>query len=383
MSGLSAIVLAAGRSSRMAELKPLAGLDGDTLLAHAVGTFTAIGVDDIVVVTGHRGGEVAEAAAALGARPVANPRFDDGMFTSVQAGAAALGEGRASFVLPVDCPLVRPETAGRVARAAADAGAEVAVPVFAGRAGHPPLLAAALTAEIPAAAPPGGLRGLLAGRGREPLRVVVRDPGVLHDADTPAELERLRALAPLEALPSERRCLALLREHGASSRLVAHSLAVASVAGALAAALNERRQWLCAPLVVAAALLHDVLRAEPHHAAAGADLLARLGYPRLAPIVRGHMHLGDADGELPDEAQVVYLADKLVLGDRPVTLEERFADRLARVGDDADARRAVAARRAEAVLVQARMEAALGRPVAGVLGAVRPGPSAGAGSAGA
>ena len=128
---------------------------------------------------------------------------------------------------------------------------------------------------------------------------------------------------------------------------------------ALAAALNERQQHLCLPLVAAAALLHDVARAEPAHADAGADLLVRLGYPRLAPPVRSHMHLGGAAGAPLDEAQVVYLADKLVLGDRVVGLEERFAARLGRVAGDAAAREAALVRRDEArrVLARARGDA--------------------------
>ena len=360
MGELSAIVLAAGYSSRMGDLKPLAELGGRTLLERAVGVFTAIGVDDVVVVTGHRGGEVAAAAEALGSRPVANPRFDDGMYTSVQAGADAVGAGRRFFLLPVDCPLVRPETAGRLARAGEAAGAEVVLPVHDGRTGHPPLLAPALREAILTAEPAGGLRELLAG-GPAPLLVETGDPGVLNDADTRGELEALRAAAAAEELPSERRCLELLHERAAP---VAHCLAVAAVAAALAAALNERGQCLCVPLVVAAALLHDVARTERRHADAGAELLAGLGHGRLVPLVRGHMRLGDgADDDDLGEAQLVYLADKLVLGDRLVTLDERFAARLAQVGDDAGAREGVLARLEEARLVQARVERALGRPL--------------------
>jgi molybdenum cofactor cytidylyltransferase len=358
---LSAIVLAAGHSSRMGELKPLLSLGGRTLLERAVAVFTSVGIDDVVVVTGHRGDEVAAVAGALGARPVANPRYDDGMYTSVQTGAAAVAEDRRFFLLPVDCPLVRPETAGRVARAGAAAGAEVALPAHAGRTGHPPLLAPVLRAAILAAEPAGGLRELLAGRPQ--LRVEVDDPGVLHDVDTRADFEALRAAAAAEDLPSERRCLELLREGRGDEARVAHCAAVASVAAALTAALNERHQCLCAPLVVAAALLHDVARDEPRHAEAGADLLQRLGYARLAPLVRGHMRLGAPLADQLDEAQIVYLADKLVLGDRVVTLDERFGARLQQVAADPDAWEGVLARLAEARGVQARVEQALGRPL--------------------
>jgi molybdenum cofactor cytidylyltransferase len=362
MSGPSAVILAAGYSSRMGDLKPLADLRGRTLLARAVDTFAAIGVEDVVVVTGHRGDEVGAAAEELGARPVPNPRFDDGMYTSVQAGAAAVGDGRRFFLLPVDCPLVRPETAGRLARAGDAAGAEVVVPVFDGRPGHPPLLGPAMRAEILGAEPAGGLRELIAGRPEPPLEVPVDDRGVAHDADVPADLQRLRELAVTEDLPSERRCYEVLLARVPPAR-IAHSRAVASVAFALASALNERGQCLCVPLVVAAALLHDVARAEPHHGDAGAALLHELGYDRVAPLVRRHMRLGDAAAGNLDEMQLLYLADKLVQDDRLVGLDARFAVRLARHAGDPEALAGVHARLAEARLVQARVEAILGRPL--------------------
>ena len=125
MERLAAIVLAAGRSSRMHELKPLLEAGGRTLLERAVGAFTAVGIDDVVVVTGHRGDEVAPVAARAGAGTVPNPRFDDGMYSSVQAGVAALAAGVTRFfLLPADVPLVRPETVGRLARAAGSAAGQ-------------------------------------------------------------------------------------------------------------------------------------------------------------------------------------------------------------------------------------------------------------------
>ena len=359
----TAIVLAAGYSSRMGELKPLADLNGRTLLARAVETFTTIGVEDVVVVTGHRGDEVAAAAEALGARPVPNPRFDDGMYTSVQAGAARVGEGRRFFLLPVDCPLVRPETAGRLARAGSAEGAAVVLPVHGGIPGHPPLLAPQVRDEILAGEPAGGLRELLTGRPEPALRVDVDDPGALYDADTSGDLDHLRRLAVAEELPSERRCLELLHGAGLGEERVAHSVAVAAIAAALTAALDERGQCLCVPLVVAAALLHDVARAEARHGDAGADLLEGLGYARVARIVRRHMRLGEALGDDLDETQVVFLADKLVQDDRLVGVDERFAVRLERHAGDPEALEGVRARLEEAHAVQARVEAALGRPL--------------------
>jgi molybdenum cofactor cytidylyltransferase len=387
---LAAIVLAAGRSSRMGDLKPLLEVEGRTLLEWAVSGFHGAGVDDVIVVTGHRDAEVATVAERAGAAVRDNPGFEDGMFSSVRAGVAALDPGVARFfLLPADVPLVRPETIGRLARAGrpgpvgegaeqpSSAGPgtapEVLYPAVAGATGHPPLVAASLRAEILAAGPSGpegGLRALLMGHIAASAIVEVDDAGVLLDADTPEDLAVIRQRAVGEGLPDETRCLELLAENGLPESRVAHSRAVAAVAGALAAALDARGQHLCGPLVHAGGLLHDIARSQPRHPDAGADLLEGLGYPRVAAVVRQHMELSRDAGQDVDEAKVVFLADKFVQGDRLVGLEERFAVRLVRHRGDADALAAVRRRKAQAEKVLANVERLLGRSVETVLPAL-------------
>ena len=377
MERLAAIVLAAGRSSRMGDFKPLLDIDGRTLLEWAVAGFRGAGVDDVLVVTGHRGGEVGAASERAGARAVANAEFDHGMFSSVRAGVEALSAGVSRFfLLPADVPLVRPETIGRLARAARDAATvpggppDVVYPATSGATGHPPLVSAALRDEIVAAGPDGpdgGLRRVLMDHIARSAVVDVGDPGVLLDADTPDDLAGIRERAAGEGVPDEARCLGLLAESGLPETRIAHSRAVAAVAAALAAALNERGQHLCEPLVLAGGLLHDIARDQPRHADAGAELLERLRYPRVAAIVRRHMEFGAGAGADVDEAQVVFFADKLVQGDRVVGLDERFAVRLLRHRGDAEALTAVRRRRAQAEAVRDAVEKVLGRQIAEVL----------------
>jgi hypothetical protein len=113
---------------------------------------------------------------------------------------------------------------------------------------------------------------------------------------------------------------------------------VADRALVLAGELNAAEQDLDLTLVEAGALLHDIARLEKKHAAAGARLLAELGYPALAPIVAAHMDLSGVDPNEISEALVVYLADKQVWEDEPVTVEERFARRLAEITKPANRR---------------------------------------------
>ncbi|NLH81633.1 MAG: nucleotidyltransferase family protein, partial [Phyllobacteriaceae bacterium] len=110
-AGIGAIVLAAGRSSRMGRLKPLLPFGPDTVLAHVVGELRAAGIDDPRVVVGHHADETMLACAALGVRPVLNPDWDRGMFSSIRAGIASLPVDLAgTLLLPVDVPLVRAST---------------------------------------------------------------------------------------------------------------------------------------------------------------------------------------------------------------------------------------------------------------------------------
>jgi hypothetical protein len=93
-------------------------------------------------------------------------------------------------------------------------------------------------------------------------------------------------------------------------------------------------------------------------------MLAELGYAKLAEVVGRHMDLGDVRPDQPlDEAQVVYLADKLVQGERIVALRERFAPGLARFSEQPAAFEGVTRRLRTAEVIQARIEAALGIPL--------------------
>lgn len=188
---LDAIVPAAGRSRRAGLFKPAAMVRGRPLLVHAVTSLLPC-CRRIVVVTGWEAERVADLVASLDrVATVFNPRHDEGMFTSVQAGAAALaGDADGFFVLPADCPFVAREPLDAVIAAFADAGCRRAVvPVHGGRGGHPVLLPAPARAAITAAPAGATLRDVVAAA--DPMRLDVASPTVLADVDTPEDLAGL------------------------------------------------------------------------------------------------------------------------------------------------------------------------------------------------
>lgn len=119
--------------------------------------------------------------------------------------------------------------------------------------------------------------------------------------------------------PDERECQALLDGMGTPEPVRAHCRAVAERAAALAQCSPEP---VDTGLLECACLLHDLCRAEGrNHPQRAAAVLAEAGCPELAEIVGQHHDLGP---EPCVEAQILYLADKLVLGIHLVTLKERF-----------------------------------------------------------
>lgn len=359
---LAAVILAAGYSTRMVDFKPLLALGGMSLLARCAQTFRRAGVQEILVVSGHRHPEVAAEAARLGLVCTYNPHYDRGMFSSVCTALPHLAAVDGFFLLPVDIPLVRPATIKAIA--AAFDGRTTLVPVFAGQPGHPPLIPGSLIPEILAATGEGGLKAFLATR---PGRTVpVWDRGVLLDADTPEDFAGLtRRMARLGVgEPAEALALARL---AMPEKGVAHGQAVALAASLLGRELNRHGHQLDMELLHNAALLHDIAKGQPQHEARGAELLAALGLEELAPIVAAHRDVPPpASGRLSAK-EVVCLADKLVRGTTRLSVHRRFAEKLALYQGDEAACRAIRSRCANALALAALVEKAVGRGLDDIL----------------
>jgi putative nucleotidyltransferase with HDIG domain len=367
-SRLAAIVLAAGYSSRMAEFKPLLTLAGSTALERCIGLFRAAGVAEVIAVLGHRAEELQPLAEHAGARCILNPRFEQGMFSSISAGSHALADGVAgAFVLPADIPLVRPYTIRQLAIAFVTQRADIVYPVFAGHRGHPPLIARKILAEAAEEGAVGPLSKLLTRHESEAIDLPVADQGIHMDMDTPAEYEELRALADCRDIPTRAECEAVLTSQSVEPPQVHHSRKVAEVAERIALALARSGLSLNLELVRAGALLHDLAKGRPDHAAIGADILRSMDFPRVATVVGAHTEL-DFSGGCLDESAIVYLADKLVRGDSVVTLEQRFQPAFARFSNDPHTLPAVHGRMATAQAIVLAVETQLGEPLSSIVG---------------
>lgn len=253
MATAVAVVLAAGESRRMGQPKMLLPWGGATVLEAVIRTLLAAPVSKVAVVLGHRADAHRAALGSLADAPrvivVDNPRYREGMLTSVQAGvaallqaergaahvgastpeqpAAALGQpgeaqpqggtsspnaGKAppeltGTALPQagtssppsggvlialgDQPLITP---GTVAGILAGHGGGITVPTFAGRRGHPICVDRSLLGPLLALPADEGLRGLFTRYPEAVAEVPVPTDEVLLDVDTPDAYRRALTL---------------------------------------------------------------------------------------------------------------------------------------------------------------------------------------------
>jgi len=190
---VAAVVLAAGRSTRMGSNKMLADLRGEALIRRTLEPILASRARPVIVVTGHEPQLLARAIAGLEATPVHNPRYAQGLSTSLIAGIAAVPEtASAALICLGDMPLVGAHLLDRLIAAFEVASAAGAVvPARAGEWGNPVLVGRRLFPLIGDLEGDAGARKLL--RGRPDVTVLeVEDASILTDADTPEALQRLR-----------------------------------------------------------------------------------------------------------------------------------------------------------------------------------------------
>jgi molybdenum cofactor cytidylyltransferase len=192
---VAALVLAAGRSTRMGEAnKLLMDLHGSPMIARTVAAIAASAAAPVIVVTGHDADAIAAALKGHAVTLVHNPRFAEGMAMSLKVGLGALpADADAVLVCLGDMPAVTAAaTAKLIAAFNPTEGRAIVVPTYQGKRGNPVLFARAYVEEMRAADGDVGARALLS-QHAEAVYEVETDAGVLADADTPAAFAALKA----------------------------------------------------------------------------------------------------------------------------------------------------------------------------------------------
>jgi molybdenum cofactor cytidylyltransferase len=196
MSGVSAILLAAGESRRMAPAnKLLLPINGEPLVRHSAKTLLASGLDEVVVVLGHRAEPVGELLAGLDLTLVYNEQYALGQMSSVHCGLEALSApGEGIMICLSDQPLLTPQDINLLIEAfLRRRRGSILVPTYRGRRGNPIVIANAHREEILGGGRNLGCKRLIERNPDLVTTVEMDSEHVVFDLDAPedyAELQR-------------------------------------------------------------------------------------------------------------------------------------------------------------------------------------------------
>jgi len=193
------VLLAAGMSRRVGQLKQALDWSGRSILRHVAETLLAAGLRPVCVVLGHERVRLARELAGLDVHVVENPAYESGMFSSVRCGLAALPPDATSCVIAlVDQPRVTADVIRQLVGEHLRHAAAVTMPRFGAETGHPVVLARRVVDAALAADPTATLRDVLAGFAEHAHYVDVETDSVVSDIDTMSDYERQR---PSDGIP--------------------------------------------------------------------------------------------------------------------------------------------------------------------------------------
>lgn len=198
MSEWKAVVLAAGRSSRMGVPKPLLRLDGSntTLLCDKIRQLQSLGASEVAVVAGYheaRVRQVTEVCPGAGLSFVRNPAPGQGQTKSVKVGLEKIGVETPTLLLPVDQPPLADEILEAIVSRRSGSG--IVIPSCDRSRGHPPLLPGWFLEEIRNMPVGAGINSLYEQYDSRITHLSFDDRTVLADLDRPGQLRRYRGAA--------------------------------------------------------------------------------------------------------------------------------------------------------------------------------------------
>ena len=188
---VAAIVLAAGRSSRMGDdNKLLMPVDGKPMIAHAVHAALASNADPVIVVTGHDAEAITAALGQCNAQIVHAADHAEGMSRSLIRGIDAVPAAASGVVVCLsDMPRIRADHIDRLIQAH-EPGA-ICVAGVQGRRGNPVLLDRNYFDEVRQIAGDKGARDLIRRHEANVREVAMDDAAALLDIDEKGDFEKL------------------------------------------------------------------------------------------------------------------------------------------------------------------------------------------------
>lgn len=193
---VSAIVLAAGTSTRMGQAKQLLPLGSSNVLAQTLENVRSASMAEIVLVLGASAQAICQQLPPPlleGLKVVVNHDYMQGMASSLRQGLSALDkQSDAALIILGDQPFVRPQTLDQIVDAYRRSPAQIVIPSYQGTRGNPVLLDRSVFSEVAVLEGDVGCRAIFAKHLEAIVNVEVEDVGVLLDIDDQQDYDRLK-----------------------------------------------------------------------------------------------------------------------------------------------------------------------------------------------
>lgn len=188
------IILAAGASTRMGSPKQLLPYKGQPLISHAVQQAQAANVEQVFVVLGANAGSIAHALqpSKSVASILNNPRWQEGMGTSIRTGIEAAANFDAVIIALGDQPLVGPNILNRLIAAHQQTGKPIVAASYNGIAGVPALFSKELFPQLLELPPAAGCKGFINAHSSQ--TILIDCPEAALDIDTPGDYFKANTL---------------------------------------------------------------------------------------------------------------------------------------------------------------------------------------------
>ncbi|HLA10903.1 MAG TPA: nucleotidyltransferase family protein [Pyrinomonadaceae bacterium] len=181
---IAAVVLAAGQCRRMNAFKPLLPFGTTSVIGACINNVREGGITKIIVVVGHRGTEIIQHLKNETVFFAVNEDHQSEMAVSIARGVEKVSADTAAIlILPADIPAVTPQVVTSIIKEWRR-GAQLVMPIYAGRGGHPVLIDARFRDELLTLDRASGLRGFLESQRNLVLRINVECPYIARDLDT-------------------------------------------------------------------------------------------------------------------------------------------------------------------------------------------------------
>jgi CTP:molybdopterin cytidylyltransferase MocA len=180
-----ALLLAAGQSRRMGAFKPLLPFGKTTIIRSCIDNLRSGGVQDIIIVAGHRASDLKASLVELDAiHFVLNPDPQSEMSASIACGVRALpATTKAVLIALADQPAIPPGIVSSLINQWR-AGAKLIIPQFQERGGHPVLVDLEFRDQLLALDSQHGLRALFDAHRNQVQRLKVDSSYIARDLDT-------------------------------------------------------------------------------------------------------------------------------------------------------------------------------------------------------